>query len=316
MDAGCGGAGRRKKPEEGEADRSPVRTPGWAPAAGQRSVSSGAVSHKSAPRGAPRAPSRSSSGSPRTTGSPGPGAQARGRRAASVSDLADSPREQQRDRDEEEGESRLPPAAPCRHVRANATAGGAAARRMCSARPGRRPGPGPRAPLPGLQAAPLRPPPPPGPARLRRGRHVGRSPPRPLRCFLRRGPPRAAMGKSRQRARGPGPRAGLLVARAPCGNWESLGARRSSLEFSPSLPGRVEVALNLRQFPLPTAQTWVQPQDHPRPPPVASPPPRGVGSPGELAQRTRRARSSQMSPPPWCSSQFKLLWAPNYRCSN
>ena len=49
-------------------------------------------------------------------------------------DLTDSPRGQQRDQDEEEGESRLPPAAPCRHVRANATAGGAATRRECAAR--------------------------------------------------------------------------------------------------------------------------------------------------------------------------------------
>lgn len=49
-------------------------------------------------------------------------------------DLANSPGRQQRHQDEKEGESRLPPAAPCRHVRANATAGGAAARRECAAR--------------------------------------------------------------------------------------------------------------------------------------------------------------------------------------
>ena len=49
-------------------------------------------------------------------------------------DLAESPGRQQRYQGEEEGESRLPPAAPCRHVRANATAGGAAARRECAAR--------------------------------------------------------------------------------------------------------------------------------------------------------------------------------------
>ena len=54
---GCGGAaaqGKERARGKAGADRSPVRTPGWAPAAGQRSVSSGAASRP--PPRAPRAP--------------------------------------------------------------------------------------------------------------------------------------------------------------------------------------------------------------------------------------------------------------------
>lgn len=189
---------------------------------------------------------------------------------------------------------------------------------MCSARPGRRPGRGRARRSRGSR--------PPRCARRRRRvplgsarrRHVGRSPPRPLRALSPPRPlPRAAMGKSRQRVRGPGPGRALPVARAPCGNWESRGARRSSLEFSPALPGRAEVALNLGQSPFPTAQPRVPPHDH-LVRPLSRPHLRGsVGSPRKLARRTRRARSSPDEPAPMVQlTQFQLLWAPNYRCSN
>lgn len=198
-------------------------------------------------------------------------------------DLAESPGRQQRYQGEEEGESRLPPAAPCRHVRANATAGGAAARRECAAR-GRDAGrPGPRAPLPGLQAALLRPPPP-GPALLgaapSRGRLAAAA---PSRTFSAAAPPPRGDGEVKAAGARPGPLAG--ATRRPCALRQPGVAWGSSV-----LPGVLASSTGSRRGrpqPRPVSSpdcTASCPATRPpRPPPVASPPPGERGQPEKIS---------------------------------
>lgn len=141
-------------------------------------------------------------------------------------DLTDSPRGQQRDQDEEEGESRLPPAAPCRHVRANATAGGAAARRECAAR-GRDAGrAGAARAAPGAPGRPAAPAAAAGSRSARRGAVTWDARRRgPFAHFLRRGPSPArrwgSQGSGRA-ARAPGGRSLSPVCPAATGSRVGL----------------------------------------------------------------------------------------------
>lgn len=160
-------------------------------------------------------------------------------------------------------------------------------------------GPGPRAPLPGLQAAPLRQPPPPGPARL------GAAPSRgtlaaaaPSRTFSAAAPPPRGDGEVKAAGARPGPRAGALCR--PCA-LRQLGVAWGS----PVLPGVLaSSARSCRGRPQPRPVSFPDctapgPATRPpRPPPVASPPRGSVGSPRKLARRTRRARSSPDEPAP------------------
>lgn len=290
MDAGV--RRRRERREPGEGGGRPLTCPytwiGSGCRAALRLLRSG---FSSALRGAPRAPRRSSSGSPRTTRKPrswGPGARPPGSvggqtspRAPGGSSAIRVKRKGSRDsllllRVAMFGRTRpqvAPPPGENVQREAGTPAGRGRARRSRGSRP---PCCARRRRVPLCSARP---------------RHVGGSPPRPLRALSPLRPLlREGMGKSRQRARGPVPWQALLVARAPCGNQESRGARPSSLEFSPPLPGRVEVVLNRGRSPLPTAQPPVPPHDH-LARPLSHPHLRGsADSQRKLAPRTRRAR--------------------------
>lgn len=225
------------------------------------------------PPGHPReSPTSVREGRPALRRIPCPGARARGHRTISAS----SPRREPRGAAARPGRIGKGVATPsCSSV---SPCSGERSRRwrrrqerMCSARrDSAGPEPGPRAPLPGLQAAgaaPLRPPPPlpppPGPARWAPRRHVCARSASPSRTFFARrdcGPApwdgEVKAGSARLRA----PWSPASTPRPPCSSQELCGRRdplpRSELA-TPRIPLGTLVALNRRQSPPP-----VKPLDH------------------------------------------------------
>lgn len=233
----------------------------------------------SRPRGSPprhprASPAAARAGRPAPRRSPGPGARARGHRTISAS----SPRRELRGaaaRPGQIGKGVATPSccsvSPCSGERSRRWR--RRQERMCSARrDSAGPEPGPRAPLPGLQAAraallrppPLpRPPPPPGPARSAPRRHVCARSASPSRTFFARCDCGPAPWDGEVKAGSAGlwaPWSPASTPRPPCRSEELCGRcapfSRSELA-TPRIPGGTLSTLNRLQSPPP-----VQPLDH------------------------------------------------------